>query len=270
MRTASELAAAYRTITASLVTFRGGLRRLRPVTLDWDAADRLAALKADNEAIRRLPTTEQQRIELDIRREHEAQRRGAASHARHQVRAARELVKEGEAFIARTRRDTALSFPDATEGLSADGLVNLALLRVHLAQHLRQASAAQLFATYQAAHQRRDARGLVEAELVEELVTSGQPLAAGEADLPILRELREYVDGIQELRVPLDLPNFAALLDEADRLDARAEALQLHPTNEAEGRRAFEAEHALMTAAGQASDADDQAALRVELQRAGL
>ena len=94
------------------------------------------------------------------------------------------------------------------------------------------------------------------------------PLAGDDSERAASRELREFVDAVQDLRLPIDLPDFAGLAAEADRLDARADALQfgpLDPDTQPAARQAYADLFHAMTAAGAASDGEDHALLRAEL-----
>jgi hypothetical protein len=244
--------------TTTLTAYRGSLRRLRPVTLDHDSKQDFEALKADSEAVRRLPS-EHLRIVGEIRTETEAGRRLAAGKARNDARAVRKFIEDARAEIAKARRDVSLSFPDALDGVGKNGMITLGLLRVALKNSLAQASAAVLLSTYQAAFVRKDDPcALAEAEIIEHLAAS-PGLAANASDLPTLRQLRSFIADVQDLRLPDDLPDIDGLLAEVDRLDARADLINLLPLTSPESVKAFEQQRDDLLAAGEAPDAEDQA-----------
>jgi hypothetical protein len=262
-----ELLAGHPQAVAALTDYRGTLRRVRPIVLDRDAESRTAAFLADNAAARRFPG-EHQRIAAEDRAQIEAERYLAAGHARHVARQVRALVDEGRALIERTRRDTAQTFPDALDSVSADGMIMLGLLRTSMLPLLAGASAATLLDTYQSAVARKDARGMVEAEIIEDLIASGVAIAAAEQDLPIAKQLRELVSEVQTLRLPSNLPDLDGLLDDLDRLDSRAILAKVDPLVNDAASAAFEAQHGDIIEAGRLTDADDQAALHEDIRRA--
>lgn len=251
---------AYRDTT--IREYRGALRLLRPTALDRAGKQRLATLKAHSEALRRLPT-EHDRIAKELRQEEEALWRTAAAGARHRARPIRDFVEDSRAQIARARRDVGQSFPDALLGLTKDGLVALAHLKVTMLPMLASASTAALLATYQRALSRKDdPAALIECEIIEDLVASGAGLAADEGDLHVVRGLRELVASAQDLRLPADLPDLDDLAHQLDTLDARADLLKLDPINldaNPEAAAAFEQHREALAAAGQPSDEDSQA-----------
>jgi hypothetical protein len=256
------------TASATLRTYRGALRGLRPHALDRDSAAAYAEAEASNPLMRRFPRVERDRIAGEMRGELENNRRAAGAVARFHAHGVRAIIARAREVVARARRDVLLTMPDALQGVSADGMISLSLLRLQLTPLLREASAPELHATYQAALARKDARGLVEAEIIESMVASGAALAREDHERAASTRLREYVAGVQDLRVPLDLPDIDELEAEANRLDARAEALQLQPLDtEAHpaGRQAYDELLDAMTAAGEKDDATDQAELCAEL-----
>ena len=262
-----ELHNAEQAAKAAIREYRGALRRVRPIVLDRDAKRRFDTFLAHSEAARRLPS-EHERITAEIRHEEEVSRRLGAGAARHHARAVRTFVDEARAHVARTRRDVSASFPDALDHVDGNGMIMLALLRVQSLPLLASASAATLLSTYRAAVERKDARGLVEAEIIEDLVASGAGLASGEADLPIVKQLRELVTDVQDLRLPANLPDLDALLADLDRLDSRADLAKVDPINvdvDETAAAAFEEQREAMEQAGGPSDADDQAALHAEI-----
>ena len=107
---------------------------------------------------------------------------------------------------------------------------------------------------------RQDAPGLVEAQIIEHLVTTkGGRLATSEADRASAQQLRDYVENAMTLREPEDLPDFEALEGEVVQLQSRAEGVQvrpIYPTTTPAAALAFEIEADAMTKAGEQSRAD--------------
>jgi hypothetical protein len=256
------------TATATLRTYRGALRLLRPHVIERDSVAAFDRIVTDNPLVRRFPQRERDRMAGEERATIENNRRAAGAVARRRAYDVRAIITRSRDAVARARRDVTLSMPDALDHVSADGMIALALLRLQLQAVLREASAPELHATYQAALERKDARGLVEAEIIEGLASSGAALAREDSERAASARLREYVAGVQDLRVPLDLPDVDALEADLNRLEARADALQLQPLNPEQhpaARQAFDELHDAMTVAGEKDDAEDQAALRAEL-----
>ena len=226
----SDLLDLHRTGSAALRPLRGALRLLRPSRLDSDAGADYANEVQRNPLIKRFPRAEQTRIAGELRTEKESTRRTAGAIARHHARRARAAVARGREVIGRARRDVRISMPEALEHVDANGMIMLALLRVQLMPLLRAAGPAELFGVLQAANQRKDARGYVEAEIIEGLIaTGGTALPADDVERGIAKQLREYVSDVQEWRLGTDIPDFDALAAEADHLDALADAIGLAP-----------------------------------------
>ena len=173
------------------------------------------------------------------------------------------LVQEAHDAIAQAQRNTAASLPKALDGVSGDGLIALAQLRVMIYPMLAQAEASSLLRAYSEGLTRGDARGLVEAQIIEELVTSGAPLAKSLEDTASSKALRDHVEGVMELRTPT-LPDFDLLASEYARLEARATVLDVgsvDPERDEQAASVYDRERDAIQAAGAATDADDQAAL---------
>jgi hypothetical protein len=260
-----ELRAAYSRHRATLTEYRGGLRRLRPFVLDRDAKRRFETLKSHSEAVRRL-RSEHERIAAEIRAEENTLRRHATSAARHRANDVREFVNEARDQIANARRDVSTSFPDALNGVTADGMINLAALRVQTTQLLSNAGMATLLATYKRAIGRNsDPGAYVEAEVIEDLVLSGAAISTNDADRVAAKELRELVTDVQDLRLPSDVPDLDDLLADLDRLESRADAIGVQPLADDITTAAYDKEREAMGKAGEASDADDQADVIAEI-----
>lgn len=258
--TLQELRAAFGAAERAVITFRGSVRRLQPDVIDRHVKDRFEELSTTNEAIRRLPRSERDRIKADIKQETIELRRAAAQVARHHAAEVRAFITEARHCIECARRNTEQSFPpDVYHHVTADGLITLGLLRVHLRSQLAQADATALHSAYGAALARKDAAGLVEAEIIEAIVMSNRKLATTKADIPAAKQLREYVEGMIELRTPPDLPDLDTLQREASRLSARADLLRIAPLNPHSAplaASAFDQEQGELFMAGEKSLAD--------------
>jgi hypothetical protein len=241
------------------------LRRLRPATVNEDARAHVERLKSESESVLRLVRNrdEGQRMFEEIKPEKLAERTAAAAVARHHVREVRAVAAEARDAITQPRRNTLASFPAALDGFSADGMATAELLRLHVHDRLSRATAPQLLNTMREALQRGDLRGYFEAQAIEALADGA--VASSENDLPALRTLRDFLEGLADLRVPSNLPNFDELDHEANKLDARAVLLGVtssDPERDPHAAAAFEQQRAELVAAGELDDAADQAAHR--------
>jgi hypothetical protein len=254
--------------TSLVASARGALRRLRPMTLDAEARAHVENLKTANEVFRRSPAAHHAKVLREVRDEITSARRQAAAVALHGLGQVRSFAEQTREAVTTARRNTALTFPDALDGLSADGMATFELLRLQIRDRLSSASAAQLLNTYRAALTRRDLRGLIEASAIEEMADGGTVAAATQDDVPLLKELREHVAGVQDLRVPSNLPDLDGLTRDVDRLEARAKLLgiaPIDPATNAAAARAFEQERPETEKAGAADDATDFEIVRSEL-----
>lgn len=223
-----ELRDAFTSRTQNVRIGRGAFRRLRPYVIDADARAHVEGLKANNEAFRRLPKAEHDRIYEEVHREYTTTRRRAASVALHHVRAAEQHLRDWERWVKSISRDVTRSFPEALRGVSPDGAIMLALLRDQRRAAITRMSAQQLQDTYDRAFATKDAAALVDLEILEDVVLSGT-LAIDAADLPVVRQLREQIEGIQDLRVPMHLPDITGLAAEISSLHQRSAAAQIEP-----------------------------------------
>lgn len=201
---------------------------------------KLDRMKAENEAVRRFPKSELDRIFREIEREETITRQLAAGAARYAVeRVVDDLARRHAAYVARRRADVALSFPDAMNGISPDGMLTFHHLTETLRPTIAQAGAAELRRLYADAIETKDARGRIVATLVEERVDHGG-IAETEDDLPIIRELSDQIEGIRDLRVEphAELTTIGEIITEARKAIARAEIAHVYPANVAHDPKA--------------------------------
>jgi hypothetical protein len=224
------------------------LPRTTPTAIKRTVAARIEKMKADNEPFRRLPRSEHERVRVEIEREETAARQLAAGVARFAVEPkVRELDRKYQAFIARRRHDAELSFRDALDRVTADGMIMLAVLRESLRPTIDKADPAALLQRYARAVETRDAKGRIEAELIEERVERGG-LSTRDDELPIGRELGELVAAVQDLRVPIEeLKGVAETIDDALRAvyladTAKVLAINVEQPANIAAKQAFEAE----------------------------
>jgi hypothetical protein len=136
--------------------------------------------------------TERARIVSEIQQEVEPPLRRAAGVARHSMREAREQIGQAKAVIERTRRDTRLSFPHALDGVSADGMISLELLRRQIVPVLGSATPAAMLEAAITAKERQDAVGFLEHDIIERIAESSV-LSSNMADLAAAKALREHI-----------------------------------------------------------------------------
>lgn len=194
---------------------------------------KLDRMKAENEAVRRFPQSELDRIFREIEREETVTRQLAAGAARYAVeRVIDDLARRHADYIARRRADVSLSFPDALNNVDANGMLTFHLLTETLRPMVAQAGAAELRRLYADAIESKDARGRIIATLVEERVDHGG-IAEMEDDLPIIRELSDQIEGVRDLRVEPhgELQTIAETITEARKAVSRAEIARVHPAN---------------------------------------
>ena len=266
-----ELRAAFHTHTRYRNIARGAIRRLRPHVLDSDARAHVEQLKENSEPFRRMGKREHDRVRDEVQREQSTARRRAASVALHHLRAAEQHVNDWRRWVQASRRDVSLSMPAALAHVSADGMISLALLRERRRSAVLTMTADQMLACYERACATKDAPAFVDAQLIEDVVQNGTGLALDAEDLPTLRKLREYISGIQDLRVPTDLPDYEALAADIESLHERADALQispLPPEHDAISAAAYREQESTLLEIGTRSDREDLQAVQQELAKA--
>lgn len=198
------------------------LARTNVHAIEKAADGRLAKLKAESEAFRRMPRTEHERVRTQILREETAARSATASAARWGLEPlARELADRYTEFVAQCRHDTAIDFPEALVGLDAAGMLTFALVVEALRPTIAHAGPDELLARHQAAMLTKDAASLAVATLIEQRVARGA-LATSEQQLPAVKALHDWIDGVQEMRVPSE-----QLADVPDTLEFARKQLSL-------------------------------------------
>jgi hypothetical protein len=196
------------------------------------AAARVEKMKAESEPFRRMPRTEHARVQAEITKEETARRRLTASAARWGIEPlTRELQETYDRFVSECRRDVASDFPGALDNLDPAGMLMFELLKETLRPGIEQASADDLYRRYERALQTKDTRSLIEATLIEERVTRpGSALAKTEGDLPAAKRLHDFVDGAQEMRVPLEqISDVPATIEFARKQVALADLVYIKP-----------------------------------------
>lgn len=248
-----------RTLDADTRRLGWSLARTIPDAIRRTAESKVERMKAESEPFRRIGGTEHARVLKEIEREERTVRTLAAGVALQRVepRAAR-LNAQLQRLMTAMRRDTALTFPDALDRVTPNGMIMFELLREQLRPIVDRADAADLLARYTRALNTRDARGRAEAGLIEERLERGG-LARSEGDLPIVKELADLVATTCDLRIPdVELGAAEEAVSEALRAASRAQVAQVlpvdpsHPAN-VNAKQAFERDAADYTEAVKAA-----------------
>lgn len=207
------------------------LARTVSATIKRVVGARFESLTKENEALRRLPSSEQDRIQREMFGEESAARQLAASVARHHVEPrAAALGPRLQNYIKQRRADTELNFPRAFDGFDGPAMVALAQYRETRRAAVERATPAELLQIAQSALQSQNAVGFVDFQLIEQVVSRGG-LSRTADDMPIVKQLVEFVEGVVDLRVePLKMLDVVSQnIREAQKAVSRAEMVQVHP-----------------------------------------
>jgi hypothetical protein len=208
------------------------LARTTPGAIERTVEARMRAMMAGNEPFRRMPSTEHRRVAAEIEREESTARRGAAGVARHAVEPRTwRLKRTYQTFIDQRRKDTALCFERALQGVDKGAWIALELLRETLRPQVERLTAAELYDTYRDAYQRKhDPRAYLECSLIESRVRRGG-IVANEQDAGPARELREMLEAVEDLRTPLEVRDVPAIVAAAETAVAHADTAQVLPVD---------------------------------------
>jgi hypothetical protein len=208
-------------------------KRTIPDVVARTVSGRMDTLRKENEAVRRLPRAEQDRIFGDIEREERQARTLAAAVARYAVEPnIAALAERHRAYLSRRRRDVSVSFPSALDHFNPGDMIALELLRETLRPQIDSANIADLTQRYNRAYEHKDARGLIEAELIEARVERGG-LAKSEEDRAAVKQLAESIEVMQDMRiVELEaIRNIEDAIEAAHKAVSRAEIAQVRAIN---------------------------------------
>lgn len=209
-------------------------RRTVHTTIRAVAENHLTLMENENEALRRFNMAsphEREKMIKQIVGEETARRSLGAGVALRQLKlTAADLQRRVEHFTQARRHDVGLSFPDALVNVDANGMLMFQLLKETLRPMIESASPDALLRIYQHAWESKSARGQAECELIEERVEHGRLVAKTE-DLAAAKELRDMIDGVQDLRVEPaeELRRIEETLAKATKAIVRAEVLQVQP-----------------------------------------
>jgi hypothetical protein len=187
-------------------------------------------------------------------------RTAAASVARYNLESAIDPHdREIRSVEAECRRDVSRSFPDTNAAISTtrDGVLLAAILaeqvRATRGPELRAATPGARLRTYQdALNSPDDPRSPTLVTMIEQIIDAGDG-ATSDTTLPDAIALARHVRDVQDLRVPLELQEVHATVEQARKLLTTADRMQLRPANPAHepaARAAFDAEAKALAGVG--------------------
>ena len=221
------------TLALSIRRLAWSVARTVPAATLRTVETRIEQMKTESEPFRRLPRAEHERIARQIEAEERTARTLAAGVARTKVEPHIDpLDAKLRAYREHRKRDVSLSFPDALDRFGPGDMVMLELLRETIRPQIETASIDDLTERYDRAWNRRDARGRVEAELIEARMVCGR-ISTIETDIPAVKALAERIEMVQDLRVEpfSDLGKVEDVIAEARKAVSRADVAQVRPIN---------------------------------------
>ena len=210
------------------------LQRQTPHVIESDVAARVEQLK-QAEIFALAGRQQHERVAGTLTNEWTPLRRLSASAARWLFEPQlQQLQQYYTDLIATSRRDVARSFLGALDGVTPDGMLTFHLLQESLRPSINSASAADLLARYERAMTTKDALGLIEATLIEERRREHGALATKADDLPIVKRLDDYIEEVEELRIPLEpaeREEIEATIEFGRKTLSMADLAQVRPIN---------------------------------------
>jgi hypothetical protein len=231
---------------SALGRFTWSKTRTQPVESQRAADTRLETFKKESEPFRRLPPAEHRRIAREILAEETAARSRDASVARYNLEILiGPLAARVRNYIDKRKHDLDLSFPNALDHFGPGDMVNLELLRETLRPQIESAPIDDLARRYTRAFDRKDARGLIEAELIEDRMERGG-IAQTPTEIASVKELADRIEGLQSLRVEpfSELSDIEETIAEARKAISRADVLEIraaNPQHDPDAKQAHEA-----------------------------
>lgn len=249
---------------ALLDPYHGGLRAYggnaipRAVLIEW--ARQIEA----NPLIARFAPHEQERLKREIYADTASQRRVSAGVARYRAQPVRQMVAKGRAEEAAMRRDVLRTFPDALNNVTPGDLINIARFERELLRDLPDESMTAVFTMMEPLLKEANIVSFVRLRAIEELSATGRLRIATDEDRLVSKHLREWIEVLQDARVPSDLPRYDDVEHELNRLNALADVLQIpaiNPEVELGADAIYAAEVEAMTRLGQLSAAEYERSL---------
>jgi hypothetical protein len=229
----TELRTGVNAITLATRRLAWSVRRTIPDTIQRTVQTRIEKMKQESEPFRRLPRTEHGRIVQQLTTEETRDRALAAGVARRNVEPLVEpLAVTVRAYVETRRRDVGISFPSALDHFTPGDMIALELLRETLRPQIESASVDDLTARYHRAFERRDARGLIEAELIEQRIERGG-VARTPDEVAVVKALADSVEAMREMRIDeLETLRLAEdAIEEARKVISRADIAQVRAIN---------------------------------------
>jgi hypothetical protein len=227
-------------------------RRNIPTGIEQRGRAHFDHMVADHEAMRRMVAAS--KVEGDrmlhqiIAEETERCSLGAGVNLQKLQPKLAELERLRADYVTTRQHDVALSFAGALDDVDANGLIMLGIYEQMIRPTIESASVEELERRYERALQQKDARGMVEARLIEERVDRGG-LSTKREDVPVAKRLADYVAGVRDIRVEplIELHRIDDTITKARKTIGMAQLAQVrpvdadHPAHEA-AKAAYQAE----------------------------
>lgn len=261
-----DLQAVYRAVRDALVLARGVVRLNRPHRI---AADVLAIFRealAEDSTLRRL-RSQHERIQGELTREVTSERRSWGKVARLRVHQAHQAIADAKAEITRRRQDVSITFDSFGESFRISDPLQLGVYMELRRPVLEGMTLQELEATHRAGLRRKDALGYADCSLVEERRRGGRVHAASAEEISALKAFDQYIEEIEILRLPSDVPDFEALDADIRRVMSRFDLLKVEAVREVTEEESAALAEATdqIRQAGEPDDTADLQALRKEL-----
>jgi hypothetical protein len=222
------------------------LARTNPDAVARVAAAKIASMRQESEPFDLSGPAQHEVAQRRLIEQETKQRQLGASVQRFAVEpAARALRPRLQALVSTMASDPLLSCPGALDRLDPAGMVQLGILRELRQRRLERTDFDGLLGIYKEALQRQDASALVDIEYCER--TALTTTAASEEQVGPARALREMVEGIRELRVPIELLSVEPIIRAAETAVTHCDLVPAHPIdpkNDPNAKAAHEAETA--------------------------
>jgi hypothetical protein len=230
------------------------LGRTVPDRIKQAARARVERLK-ESEDFRRAGAQRHLAVEAEIAGEMTTHAQLAGSASRNAAEAVLvELDTTYRPFVAARRADTSLSF-EGVPALDATGQIMLAMLETQTRPIVEKMTPEELEAGITKALLDQNWPGLVTTRLVEQRFAHNTGLTTSMEQLPAVKRVREIIDALQDLRVPIEhLGDVEPTIEYARRQISMAAAAGIRSVNtsmaaNANYKAAFESEHAEYKAA---------------------
>jgi hypothetical protein len=232
-RTIPELRAVDATLTKATATLKAAVTRATPAVIGESISAKVARMMAENEGFRYSPQAHRDATTKQLMESLTRDRLIAAGVALHDLTVALGPFAQDVAdTIEATRHDVGLTWPDSYDRLDNAGMVNVGVYRELRRSTINEAGPAELLDTYERAIEERHlATSRIDAELIEARLDRRGGIAQVEPDVPVVKRLRERVDGLRELRVDAGLEDMKASIEAAKKAISRAKLINISPVD---------------------------------------